>query len=691
MKVDMASMIKSVLLVLFLGAIAFTIDARTFYVGENNQYIYNTSSFSVAPVGGDTIKILAERHTRLQFRALEGTAQAPIVFINSGGVVKIKGWSMPAIMFENCKYVKISGKGDVNNRFGFYLSGPSFGLSFEQYCSYCEAEYLHIDSCSLGVHAKKDFGGYPPVPYPVFTQLAVHDNFIDHCTESMYIGETKSPGMEFRHVRIYNNVITNSGRESFQIANCVEDMEAYNNFCLNSGLEGSAGQMNNSQFGGNSIGKFYNNIFIKAPADGVAVFGMGDMSINDNYFEQNQGIFADDRYTPIVGAPFRIEDNYFHTTLGNTVITLKNSYFDLFVNNNSYDTPGAFLSASASLLKQSVNNRLTTVFPLNYNVVNGVYEPDSSNPYYYTSMGPQVGLGHTYNATPVIRNIPDIIINTDEYQEFILIATTDDNDIVTFSAKGLPAFVTLVQGPSGSAMLKVDGRNQSKGVYFITIMAIDQSHGAVARQTLKIALKSPDNHPVTLPPLMPVSMESASKLSVNISGTDLDGDSIRYTVSLPSFVDFAQTKSSAVLNIKPTYLITGDYAVIIKAEDGYSAAVTDTLNIHVSPATLTVGKIIYRVNYGGNELEDSPINWQKDNGNNSSYESNYSAGTGSASWSGTNNTGAPNNLFGPYRYNGVGMEDMLFEYPCVNARYMVNLYFAERNVEVTNNLIEVFS
>ncbi|MDD2799086.1 MAG: malectin domain-containing carbohydrate-binding protein [Bacteroidales bacterium] len=689
----MNSVLRHIILLFVFGFfIQLSSYCRSFTIGESSQIIFSSSSFLSTPVGGDTVYILSERKSRLQFRALEGNEQNPIVFINKDGLVSIKGGTMPAIMFENCKYIKISGRGDASKHYGFYLKGPSFGLSFEQYSTHCEAENLHIDSCSLGVHAKKDFGGHPPVPYPVFSHLAIHDNFIDHCSESMYIGETKSPGMEFRHVRIYNNVITNSGREAFQIANCVEDAEAYNNFCFNSGLENSIGQLNNSQLGGNSIGKFYNNIFIKAPADGVAIFGMGDMQISNNYFENNRGIYSDDRYTPIVGAPLRIENNYFNGMLEMPFIILKNSYFDLYVNNNKYNSTGNFLEAQAPLLKENLNNKSTTVQSFNYTLIDGLFQPDGSNPSSYSSIGPKNGLTHTFNAMPIIRYIPDIIMNKGDYQEVVLIATVEDNDNIAFSAKGLPSFVSLVQGPSGTALLKVDARTQQKGVYYVSIIAKDASHGAVARQALKIAVKEADNHPVTLPKLNSISMESAFKMVADISGIDSDGDSIRYSFeSMPDFVDFVQTKTTASLYIKPTYLITGDYSIVVKAEDGYSEAAIDTLKMHIVQPVLTPGRVIYRVNYGGSELEDNPINWQKDSGNSSSYEANYSSGTGSAIWTGTNTTGAPNNLFGPYRYNGIGMEDMLFEYSCSNGRYEVNLFFAERANEVNSNQIEVFS
>ncbi|MEE4248782.1 MAG: hypothetical protein V2I33_25675, partial [Kangiellaceae bacterium] len=86
-------------------------------------------------------------------------------------------------------------------------------MSFSQYSSDCEAENIKISHDGFfGIFAKKDFGGNPPNPVPVFDNLVIHDCFIENVSEGMYIGETKSPGMDFKNLKIYNNIVRNTQR-----------------------------------------------------------------------------------------------------------------------------------------------------------------------------------------------------------------------------------------------------------------------------------------------------------------------------------------------------------------------------------------------------------------------------------------------------------------------------------------------
>jgi hypothetical protein len=88
----------------------------------------------------------------------------------------------------------------------------------------------------------------------------------------MYLGETKSPGMEFKYVR-FNNIVRNTLRESIQIANMVEDVEIYNNTMLNAGLANITYQTSILQIGDNSVVNTYNNILMM-PTTGIS-YGKG--------------------------------------------------------------------------------------------------------------------------------------------------------------------------------------------------------------------------------------------------------------------------------------------------------------------------------------------------------------------------------------------------------------------------------
>lgn len=669
---------------------------NVFYVGSSSKVEYYPTDFSPTPQGGDTIKILAERTTRLMFTNFNGFDGDPIVIINSGGKVALSGTSAyMAFSLNNCNHVKITGRGDSSYYYGFRFVKSSFGLSFNNLCSHCEAEFVEIDSCALGVHAKRDYGGNPPSPYPVFSHLAIHDCRVDQCSVGMYIGETKSPGMLFKHLRVYNNVVTNTGRESIQIANCVDDIEVYNNFCKNAGQDSIYGQTNVFQLGGNSIGRIYNNIFLDAPSFGAMILGVGDMNFVNNYFEGNQGVFSDTRYLPVANSPLRIDGNKFKDIKGTEVLRLYNAVNDCCASNNicnNSSLPYLNKGRLPSSMIEYNNNAYSTIETLSYNLDSGIFRLDSVCESIYSGLGPVKGLTHVYNVTPVLDSIPDMIVNIGDSISFPIHASVEDGDSLIFFAKNLPSFVSIIPGGNGDAYVVVNGIGQSKGVYSTVINVKDKSHEGIGRQVVRIAVKDSLNRPVEMGLPSTLSVEAVTKSTFRIPAFDPDNDSIRYTITgRPYFISYVTVKDSAYFKLNPTNINVGTYPIMIKAEDGFGESVIDTMQLIISPVKLYPGRLIYRVNYGNGLVEDAPINWQADYGNSSSYEANYSMGTGSASWSGVNNTGVPNNVFGPFRHNGVGMNSMLFSYPCESGKYQVNLLFAQRSSEVVNDFIETFS
>ncbi len=288
-------------------------EATNYIIDASAPYYIPSTYWTTIPVGGDTVFISSERTKGLNFLDLVGDESNPIVFINKGGQVQINEEQWGAITFNDCKFIKISGTGHPEFKYGFELAASSCGLAFAGLSSDCEAEFIKINHDGFfGIMAKKDYGGDPPVPYPVFSNLHIHDCFIENVTEGMYLGETKSPGMEFRHVRVYNNIVRNTGRESIQIANMVEDIEVYNNTLLNAGNDDETYQGNLLQVGDNSVVKAYNNILIGAPSYGIISLGSGNDYFFNNYIAECKGVFIDDRDFTIPDSPIVLSGNYFN-------------------------------------------------------------------------------------------------------------------------------------------------------------------------------------------------------------------------------------------------------------------------------------------------------------------------------------------------------------------------------------------
>jgi hypothetical protein len=392
--------IGSFILTVLLGFTSYA-QNQNFLIDNSFPYHVNEESLGRPTIGGDTIFISSNRTNPLRFQFTNGDSENPLVIINKGGQVNISSpnsYTWGAITFENCRYIKISGDGHPEYKYGFKLSADECGLAFADLSSDCEAEFIKISHDGFfGITAKKNFDGNPPLPYPVFENLIIHDCFIENVSEGMYLGETKSPGMEFKHVKIYNNIVRNTLRESIQIANMVEDVEIYNNTMLNAGLENLIYHTNILQIGNNSVVNAYNNILIGAPSTGIIVLGKGECTFTNNYIASNLGIFTDNRSFCDSLSPVVIKENYFKDMNDVQVIKNYNEINYITVEDNIYDTDVSFfINQSDNSTNYTVsNNNLGAVAEIQFTdpSVND-YTLTNSNPLEYQNLGAPSGPEH---------------------------------------------------------------------------------------------------------------------------------------------------------------------------------------------------------------------------------------------------------------------------------------------------------
>lgn len=672
-------------------------QGKVFTIDSNDGDVFRPTYFSSIPGGGDTIRIKSDRTRSLKFFDLEGSAAAPIVIINYGGRVIIDDtliWG--AMAFENCHYIKVSGRGVDSIHYGFSLRARVAGLGFSGLSSDCEAEFIEIQNSGFfGIVAKKDYSGNPPVPCPRFNNLIIHDNYIHHQGEGMYIGETTSPGMELRHVRIYNNVVTHCDREAIQIANCVEDIEVYNNYCSTTGLENLNFQKSSFQIGDNTVGRFYNNILINCPGSGIPLMGSGDIEVYHNFVANTGGVFIDERSFSNIPSAISLYDNYFYNTHADQVISSMNSVNEIHLLNNHFNMPGTFALNRDNLvpLWDESGNLFAPIDTLLYAINSGVFSLLTGNPVAYHAMGPQPGLTHTMNSTPVFSTTEAQYVLFGDSLDYTVQVATGDNDRLTFEVRDLPSFIQTDQ--PGNGLIHFSGLSmlQQKGIYRPMILVSDSSHHAYARSAIKIAFMDPlNNNPVlNIQPIY--TMEAASKLVLNITADELDDDAIEYVINgLPAFATLEQNPDSAWIVLKPQLADTGNFNFSVTADDGFGHPDTVDVSLTVLQPVLIPRRLMYRVNYGGPELPDDDMNWQKDKDREPVYGVDMAYGTGSHTWNGINNTGAPKELFGPYRHCFINDSSFYFRFPLpTNGLYEINLYFAARSYEVTHQITETFS
>jgi hypothetical protein len=658
---------------------------KRFIITEEAPIIIGPDYFgTVRPEGGDTIYISSHRTKGVKFSELSGNELNPLVFINYLGQVNINdplNWG--ALTFENCKFIKVTGTGSPNFKYGFKLAAQTCGLAFSELSTDCEAEFVEIDHQGFyGIMAKKNYDGNPPSPAPIFNNLIIHDNSISNVTEGMYLGETKSPGMEFRHVRVYNNLIRNTGREGIQVANMVEDVEVYNNIIINSGLDNEASQRNNFQIGDNMVGKYYNNIFIGAPGFGLINMGSGNIEIFNNYFENNFGIFIDNRSFTTEFAPIVIDRNYFQHITYSSIVKNMNELNPILISNNQYDNSCPFMLPSSNL--SALNNQLTMPDRLLFS--DTISYTLQQNQLKYSSLGTIAGSGTSMNKWPVLNPFESQSLKSDESKTLMLTASVDDGDELSFSMDTIPSFIKLINLGNGTAQLVLLPTTKDLGSHKFIISVSDKSHNAKDRKLLTIQVSSSTNQPPTINPIDSIKLYNLNETIIPLTIKDADFDKIVLSSNdLPSFVKI-ETKSDSLfyLHIKPKFLDVGEYDFHVSFTDNFYPATNYPIKLNIKSSQLTYGTPVYRLNCGGPEQIAPNLNWESvfSNGSGKKYVVTHSYETGSHTYKYINNTSAPDNIFGPYSFDYPGGTELKWEFPMPNGKYKVNLFFREREADI---------
>lgn len=287
----------------------------------------NTISASQSIVDGSNIPagsvvcLPAGTRGALLLKNFQGTATAPITFINNGGQFIVKSSGSYGIKMENCKYFKFSGTGS-GDKYGIKIDGGHISFTIDKLSTNFEINNLEVLNAGFaGIMAKTDPTCDEATWRGNFTmrELSFHDNYVHHVTgEGFYIGNSfynggkdLSCGKVYPHsivnVKIYNNKVTNSGCEGIQVGCVIEGLKVYNNTVENFGESPFASYQNNGvQIGEGSGGLMYNNVIKNGPGNGIQMLGYGDNVVFNNLVVNAGafGIFADERFTPGNGFKF---------------------------------------------------------------------------------------------------------------------------------------------------------------------------------------------------------------------------------------------------------------------------------------------------------------------------------------------------------------------------------------------------
>jgi len=357
------------ILLLFSGFLSLQLTAQTCSktIDSSTPYIdwENPAFKSIQP--GDTVCLQAGNWDYIQLKNFHGTADKPIVFINSGGTVIISTDHFVGIKIGNSSHIVFSGNGDPQAPYGFRILKVSngAGMGIDDYSTDIEISHVEISNTLLGgVYAKTD---------PTCTNLGAtrdkfvmrnfsfHDNYVhDVAEEGLYIGNSHYAGLYLsacdttvyphvlKGVFIYNNLVENTGWDGIQVSSADSNCQIHDNHINYDSQAGRTYQMSGILIGGGSVCKTYNNTITNGKGDGIDVLGMGNFNIFNNLIVNAGKFYLPDQ-----------PDLMKHGIYVGKVITTPNAVLGIY--NNTIVNPKSFgMSLS--------NNELSTIF-VNSNII----------------------------------------------------------------------------------------------------------------------------------------------------------------------------------------------------------------------------------------------------------------------------------------------------------------------------------
>jgi hypothetical protein len=305
---------------------------------------------------GDII-ILKGTFKSVNISNMSGSASAPISFQNPAGVVtkfgdpSWSGGSYPsAFNFSNCHYIKL---GSPNGKNYFVINGSTtaareayFNIHLGNHTDNFEIYNLIINNGGTGIVAKTEpVKGDASTAYPNSTMynLSIHGLTISNTrNEAMYIGHTATywdltagapyygatSGMAAGHqyvqpimwsnVKIYSNIVGNSGLDGIQTA-AIDKLEIYSNTVANWATQHNSGHNGGILVGGRTTNTYtHDNIVRNGWGELCQFYGSGTAHVfKNNLFSDNEGDGVSMRGA--AGAAVQFLNNTVANTKGNSL------------------------------------------------------------------------------------------------------------------------------------------------------------------------------------------------------------------------------------------------------------------------------------------------------------------------------------------------------------------------------------
>ena len=166
------------------------------------------------------------------------------------------------------------------------------------------------------------------------------------------------------------------------------------------------------------------------------------------------------------------------------------------------------------------------------------------------------------NRAPVFEDIENKTVIVHSTLQFAINATDADGDLLTYSASGLPRNATFHPANHTFIWTPADGQ---VGSFNVTFMVSDRL--LTDNQSVQIRVRESTNNAPVFGAIADVSVNQKETLTVNVTASDPDGDTLTYSASnLPSGSKFyPETRK---FTWSPAYNQTGNYTVTFRVTDG---------------------------------------------------------------------------------------------------------------------------
>lgn len=315
---------------------------------------------------GDTLLLEGGLKSYLYLKNLHGSELNPIVIINNNDPMEINTTHYYGIKFDLCSHIKLSGNGNAEIPYGILISKVEngAGITVDNLSTNIEIEYVEISNTKIaGIYVKTEPRCDLSSNRENFTlyNFVMHDCYLhDIADEGMYIGSSKYTGQTnndcgtllphvIEGVRIYNNIVENTGWDGIQVSSATKDCYIYNNVVRNDSYAEMQFQMSGIIIGGGSNCDCYNNKIFDGKGDGIEILGLGNHKIFNNLI-----VRAGASYKPLDG-PSNLPK---HGIWIGDVATDANA--QMFIYNNTIISPKSFgiKIANSSISSYKIFNNL---------------------------------------------------------------------------------------------------------------------------------------------------------------------------------------------------------------------------------------------------------------------------------------------------------------------------------------------